>query len=126
MAVLPSFGRLWSLARRTEDLFLLENQVKDIVSEINDRLRHLESRIVLIEAEAPRLMTEARGAASAVATLISGAALNDVITRLTRIEVRLEDWETHGGSHPRPRRIAGPSRKKGRRRGLSCAIAMGE
>jgi phage shock protein A len=112
VAILRNFARLWSVARRIEDLFLLEEQVKDIVAEINDRLRHLEGRIVQIEADAPRLMTEARSAASAAATLISGAALNDVVTRLTRVEVRLEEFGARDGSRVVTRHVTGPVRKR--------------
>lgn len=83
-------SRLLTLVRRVDQLFALQIKVNASVDLIEQRLRAIEDRLLRIEAEGPQLVTEARSAASAAATAMSGAALNDVVTRLTRVEVKLE------------------------------------
>jgi hypothetical protein len=44
-----------------------------------------------LEAAQGQLAVEARSAASAAATAVSGAVVSDVVTRVTRIEMRAEE-----------------------------------
>ncbi|MCB8876427.1 hypothetical protein [Acidisoma silvae] len=53
-----------------------------------------------LEAGQGQLITEARGAAGAAATALAGSVISDVVTRVTRIEMRQEDIH---------RRLAGPA-----------------
>ena len=90
MGLSPNVGRLWSLARQSEDLFQLQGQLRDALKSVDERLRAIEDRLVQIEAGTPNLINEARSAASAAATAMSGAALTDLVTRLARVEMQLE------------------------------------
>ncbi len=117
MALLPGVGRLWSLARKVEDLFQLQEQVRELVKEIEQRLRSLEDRMIRLEAEQPQMIDQAKNAATAASSLVSGAALNDLVTRLTRAEVRIEALEEGSRGVRRTRdvkRLAGSQRGSGR------------
>jgi hypothetical protein len=48
-----------------------------------------------LEAGQGQLITEARAAAGAAATGLAGAVISDVVTRLTRAEMRLAEAERH-------------------------------
>jgi hypothetical protein len=101
-------GRLFTLVRRVDRLFELQGKVDASVQIIEDRLLSMET-------EGPRLITEARAAAGSAATAMSSAALNDVVTRLTRVEMRLQvlDPSPERRSAAAPR-VASP--RKGRKR----------
>ena len=99
-------SKIFALARRVEELLALQSKMTASLDIIEQRLCAVEDRLLRIEAEGPHLMNEARGAAGAAATAMSSAALNDVVTRLTRVEVKLEGLDA--GS-PTRRRIAGPN-----------------
>src|SRR5665213_4221791 len=90
MGLLPSVGRLWHLARQAEDLFKLQDQVKDAVKLIDGRLRTLEDRMTKYEAELPQIVTAAQSAAAAASSATSGLSLTDLVTRLTRVEMQIE------------------------------------
>jgi chromosome segregation ATPase len=83
-------GRLLTTVRRVDRLFESQDKVKDAIILIEQRLRAIEDRLLTLEAKEDQLITEARSAASAAATTMSSAALNDLVTRLTRAEMRLE------------------------------------
>jgi Holliday junction resolvasome RuvABC endonuclease subunit len=87
-AIWDAGARFLTLVRRVDKLFTLQTKVEESLDLIEQRLRAVEDRLLRIEAEAPQLITEARGAASVAATAMSGAALNDVVTRLTRVEIK--------------------------------------
>jgi len=110
VGLLPNVGRLWSLARQTEDLFQLQGQLRDALKSVDERLRAIEDRLLQIETGGPNLINEARNAASAAATAMSGAALTDLVTRLARVEMRLEGVEPSGPAR-KARRIAAPKKK---------------
>ena len=117
MALVPGVGRLWSLARKVEDLFQLQEQVRDLVKEIEHRLRFLEDRMIRIEAEQPQVIDQAKNAATAASSPVSGAALNDIVTRLTRAELRIEGLEQgHSDARPprAPKRLTAAKRPGGR------------
>jgi hypothetical protein len=99
-------GRVLALVRRVEDLFKLQAKLGDSIVVVEQRLRAIEDRLLKMEADGPQLISEARSAASAAATAMSGAALNDVVTRLTRVEVKLE------GHSVGPPQISAPTRTR--------------
>lgn len=53
-----------------------------------------------LEAGQGQLVTEAKAAAGAAATTVAGAVISDIVTRVTRIEMRAEQAERR--SLPRP------------------------
>jgi hypothetical protein len=91
-------ARFLTLVRRVDQLFTLQSKVEESLHLIEQRLRAVEDRQIRMEAEGPQIITEARSAAGAAATAMSGAALNDVVTRLTRVEVKLEGMDGQGSA----------------------------
>lgn len=83
-------GRLLTLVRRVDRLFESQDKTKDAILLIEQRLRVIEDRLLTLASKEDQLITEARSAASAAATMMYSAALNDLVTRLTRVEVQLE------------------------------------
>jgi hypothetical protein len=88
-------GRLWALGRKVEDLLSLQAKTTTALMAIEDRLRTIEDRMTHLEAGQERIVTQAGAAAhtaaSAAATGIAGSALTEVVTRITRIELRQEE-----------------------------------
>ena len=103
--------RFLTLVRRVDRLFELQTRVDASLDIPDQRLRAVEDRLLRLESEGPHLITEARSAASAAATAMSAAALSDLVTRLTRVEVRLEGSPVAGTP-----RISAP-KKAGRKTG---------
>ena len=54
-------------------------------------MRGLEDRMTHLEAGQEQLITEAKAAASVAATGLASSVISDVVTRVTRIEMRQED-----------------------------------
>jgi ribulose 1,5-bisphosphate synthetase/thiazole synthase len=82
---------LWSIGRRFETLLASQDKIAEVLDELDERLRSVEDRMIRLEAAQNQLVLEARAAASAAATAIVGAMLSDIVTRLTRLEMRLGD-----------------------------------
>ncbi len=85
MALGP-LGRLWSLARRVEELFGLQAEVREALAIVGERLTAIEGRLTRVEAEEGRVLTEARSAATATSTMIASGVLSDTVSRITRLE----------------------------------------
>jgi hypothetical protein len=83
-------GRLLTVVRRMDRLFESQDKMKEAIGLIEQRLRAIEDRLLTLESKEDQFITEARSAASAAATMMSSAALNDLVTRLTRVEMRLD------------------------------------
>jgi chromosome segregation ATPase len=81
-------GRLWELARAIEDLRKNEKDSRDGLNAINDRLRALEDRMTALEANERHMITEARNAATAAASVMIAGMLSETVTRITRLEER--------------------------------------
>jgi hypothetical protein len=79
---LSDIGRLWTLARKLEQLFSLHNKVEVSLQIVDDRLRALEDRMLKLETEQGRVFTEARNAA----TVMASSVISDAVTRITRLE----------------------------------------
>ena len=117
---LPSLPRLWSLGRRVEDLFKFQTEAKVTFADIatrfyalekglGDRLRTAEDRLTRLEAEQGQVVSEARSAATAAATMIAGAVISDAVTRVTRVEegIRRIEQRSLPASAPRALRDEG-------------------
>ncbi len=91
MSILGVPATLWSIGRKFENLFAAQNEITDGLRALNARLRVLEDRMTHLEASKEQLVAEARGAASAAATAVIGGMFSDIVTRVTRIEMRLGD-----------------------------------
>jgi hypothetical protein len=88
--ILDIAGKLWKLGRAAEDLFEAQKDLRASIRVIGDRLKSLEDRMTYLEANQGQVITEARAAASAASTAVAGGILAEAVTRLTRLEVRME------------------------------------
>jgi hypothetical protein len=89
----PSIGQIWKLARKVEDLFALQETMKDGLAALDARLRSVEDRLTRMEVEQGQVITEARSAATGAATMIAGAVISDAVTRVTRVEEGIKRLE---------------------------------
>ena len=90
MGPLELIKQLWSLGRKAEELFQLQQWTREALSGIEARQRALEDRLIRLEAEQGKLIIEARSAATAASTMVAGTILSETVTRLTRLEMRTE------------------------------------
>ena len=88
MAVWDLPARLWTIARKVEDLLGLQKTTTEALTAIESRLRTLEDRMTYLEASQGQLIVEAKAAAGVAATGLASSIISDVITRITLIEVR--------------------------------------
>jgi phage shock protein A len=84
-------SRLWLIARTAEELLALQKKTREGLEAIDTRLRALEDRMTHLEAEQGQLVASAKAAASVTAAGVAGSVISDVVTRVTRIEMRQED-----------------------------------
>lgn len=90
---LEAITRLWTLTRRVEDLFGLQKKVDLSLGIVEQRLRAIEDRLTRLEAEQHQVVTAAGAAATTAATSITSVVLSDVVTRVTRVEGRMDQLE---------------------------------
>lgn len=83
-------ARFWKLGREVEEVFKLQSNTKASLAGIENRLRALEDRMTHLEAAQGQLVVEAKAAAGGAASAIAGAVISDIVTRVTRIEMRAE------------------------------------
>jgi hypothetical protein len=60
-----------------------------------------------LEANQRNLIVEARAAASAASTAVAGAVISEAVTRLTRLEMRTDEFANRL-SPPRKKRLSPP------------------
>jgi hypothetical protein len=84
-------GRLWSLGRKFEDLLRLQATMRAALDALEVRVRALEEQVTRLEASHPQIIAEAKAAAGAASTLITGAVIADIVTRITRLEVQQDE-----------------------------------
>ncbi len=82
------FGQIWTFARNIEDLLALQRKTEAALELINGRLHQLENRMTHLEADQPRIITEAKSAAATAANVFASGALMELTTRLTKLEVQ--------------------------------------
>ena len=91
MAVWDVSARLWTVARKIEDLLELQTKTRDALEKLDARLRAVEDRMTHLEVGQEQLITEAKAAAGMAATGLAGSVISDVVTRITRIEMRQDE-----------------------------------
>ncbi len=84
-------ARMWAVARTAEELLSLQRKTKDSFEAIEARLRAIEDRMTHLEAAQSQLVASAKAAASVAAAGVAGSVISDVVTRVTRIEMRQEN-----------------------------------
>jgi uncharacterized protein YjiS (DUF1127 family) len=84
-------ARLWSIARTVEDLLASQRRTREALASMDERLDAIEDRITRIEAREGQVITEAKAAAAAAATMVASAVISDIVTRVTRVEMRQDD-----------------------------------
>ncbi len=83
--------KAWAVINKVEELLLLNKKTDAALERLNDRLRRLEDRMTHLEAGQGQIITEARAAAGAAATGTASLMIADIVTRVTRIEMRQDD-----------------------------------
>lgn len=91
MAVWDVLAHLWAIGRRFEQFDKFEKTMLTALNDVEARLDALENRMTRMEARQGELVTEARAAAGIAATGLASSVISDVVTRVTRIELRQDD-----------------------------------
>jgi hypothetical protein len=91
--IVPSIGQIFNLARERQDLYSLQTKMKDGLLALDERVRAIEIRVTRLEAEQGQIISDAKSAATSAATIIAGAVIADAVTRVTRVEDRVERLE---------------------------------
>lgn len=94
MGVLDELAKLWTFARKVEDLLALQAETSAALTGIDGRLKLLEDRMTHLEADRGQMITEAKAAAGMAAAAIASNIVSDAITRITRLEMRQPDAGT--------------------------------
>ncbi len=94
MAVLDVLGQIWAIGRRFEQIEEFQKETVSTLKDIEARMDALEDRMTRMEARQGELVTEARAAAGIAATGLASSVISDVVTRVTRIEMRQDDLHT--------------------------------
>jgi vacuolar-type H+-ATPase subunit I/STV1 len=84
-------ARPWTVARKIEDLLELQTKTREALEKLDARLRAVEDRMTRLEASQEQLITEAKAAAGVAATGLASSVISDVVTRITRIEMRQDE-----------------------------------
>ncbi len=88
MAVWDVPARLWTIARKIEEMLELQSKTRTVLEEVESRLRGLEDRMTYLEAGQGQVVIEARAAAGVAATHLASSVISDVVTRITRVEMQ--------------------------------------
>jgi hypothetical protein len=93
----------WTISRTVEDLLASQRRTREALAAIDERLDAIEDRITRIEAREGQVIAEAKAASAAAATMVASAVISDIVTRVTRIEMRHDDLQrrlAHGVKAP--------------------------
>ena len=93
MAIFDVPARLWTLARKVEDLLAFQDKMRASLEAVDARLRALETKMIKFEAEQDQLITTAKAAANVAASAVASAVISDVVTRVTRVEMKHESLQ---------------------------------
>jgi len=88
MAIWNFPSQLWVFARKLDEVMTIHKRTEDSVAKILERIHVLETRMTHLEADRGQMITEAKAAAGIAASAVAGNFLSDVITRITRLEMR--------------------------------------
>jgi cytidylate kinase len=94
VAVLDLLAHLWAIGRRFDQFEKFEKTTVTALKNVEARMDALEDRMTRMEARQGELVTEARAAAGIAATGLASSVISDVVTRVTRIEMRQDDLHT--------------------------------
>ncbi len=86
-------GKLWTIARKIEEVLALQEKTKQGLADVNRRLDELDTRMIRLEAREGQVITEAKAASAAAATMVASAVISDIVTRVTRVEMRQDDLQ---------------------------------
>ncbi len=86
-------GKLWTIARKIEEVLALQEKTKQGLADVNRRLDDLDTRIIRLEAREGQVIIEAKAASAAAATMVASAVISDIVTRVTRVEMRQDDLQ---------------------------------
>ncbi len=86
-------ARLWTIARTIEDLLASQRRTREALAAIDERLDTIEDRLTRLEAREGQVITEAKAASAAAATMVASAIISDIVTRVTRVEMRQDDLQ---------------------------------
>ncbi len=86
-----TFGQVWNLARNVEELFKLQTTTAKALDALDQRIVKLETRMIQIEADRGYMIVEAKAAAGMAAIGVVSNVFADIITRITRLEMRQAD-----------------------------------
>jgi phage shock protein A len=95
-------GEFWALARKVQDLFELQDKTRETLDDLAKKIEQLERRMTYLEASQSQVITEAKAAAAAASTVLAGGILSDTVTRLTRLEIKLENMPADRPTLPPP------------------------
>jgi len=95
VAVWDVLAHLWAIGRRFEQFDKFQEETVSTLKDVEARLDALEDRMTRMEARQGELVTEARAAAGIAATGLTSSVISDVVTRVTRIELRQDDWHNN-------------------------------
>ena len=88
MSVFDIPARLWTIARKVEDVLAFQDKMKESLEANDARLRALETKMIKFETEQCQLITTAQAAANVAASAVASAVISDVVTRVTRVEMQ--------------------------------------
>jgi hypothetical protein len=83
----------WTISRTVEDLLASQRRTREALAAIDERLDAIEDRITRIEAREGQVIIEAKAASAAAATMVASAVISDIVTRVTRVEMRQDDLQ---------------------------------
>lgn len=85
--------RLWTIARKVEDLLALHSKTMVALETIEIRLRALEDRAMRLERGEEQVVASAKAAAGVAAVGLASSVVADIVTRVTRIEMQQSDLQ---------------------------------
>jgi hypothetical protein len=85
---------MWATARAAEGLLSLRKKTRESFEAIEFRPRGIEDRMPRWEAGQDQLVTSAKAATSVTAAGVAGSVISDVVTRVTRMEMRQENLQS--------------------------------
>jgi hypothetical protein len=91
VTIWSSLRQLWVIGLKIDEVVNLQAKTGASLLAIQTRLGGLEDRMTHLEAGQERLVTEAKAAAGAAASGVATTIISDVVTRVTRIEMRQEE-----------------------------------
>ena len=92
----------WAIGRQFEEVITLNKRTQDAIGEIGTRLRVIEDRLLMLEAEQVRTIVEAKSAAAGAATTMAAGALFEAATRIAQLEVRVSVLDERSHRLPPP------------------------